>query len=528
MREVDPENPIQVTPAPVHDGPVLRVSEADVPDREWTEYLGDNPFGAPPRDPPPPKPKHKLNGKKGAIGMPSDAPLASMAASQPAVPRWRVGVMVAGKCEWLGTVASASEPEELVRSFPAALPPVGQSADFLLQGVDQLRRETGDPVSFTVSGASPEVQAARAAFAQATTPVGVTSLVAGAAERVYADQIENLKREREALAARAAKLEEERVESIRASASAAQDQHQRAMLEARQAAELRLADETARSKRLLDEERERRRQEKEDRDAERAAERERLRDERAAERQERAEREATAERAAAAERDRQREHALEIARLQANASLESSLTRFGTVAGALGLDLKGIVSKVMGGGDAPSAAEGLAPVVGSVVEKLVGEIGEVVRRQMDLQQAMLDRDEGTVRQLPPPRPRMAPPAPRQLAQAPQKPKQPVVEETDDEPTAEPSTPTPTIDPALAAVPMPVQRKARIALRSLAGKLDSTPEAEWEQTVTLAVAASPAIISYTKALGLQKAATEAGFSIENITKLAALGSRLGLT
>lgn len=473
--------------------------------------------------------------KKGAWTAPTDAPLAGAVSGTPSVASWRVWRDEDGARTYLGTIASHATPEALISRFPAAMPDPGQSILYILKGVSATGQEApGVERPFRISGDSPAVQQAkaRATPAAATVPTGPSPL-----ENTLAELLRR-QHERDEADRRALEVERRELAEKLANAAAAQAQAQTDWA-ARQ-----LAAESARHQQALESERERRRQDREDADARlRAdlAERER-RDTR--EREDRDRKDAREREERLAERERDREFQQRMAALSAASSLESTVAKAAALMTSLGVSPGDLIGKILSSSSAEPAsgmAEGTAAAVAGVVGKVVDQIGNVVAKQMELQsqlqqQADPDPEPPMRRRLPPPMPsrlpvpvaRPRPVAPRIVPEPKQEPNGEPQEANSSRPEAAPA-PTPTrIDPGLTKdLPMPVMRKARVALRELAEKLSTLPEDQWQAEILAVGSKVPSILIYCKAVGVKAAAVEAGMDEETATKLASRAAALGV-
>ncbi|MDP2310939.1 MAG: hypothetical protein Q8P18_33275 [Pseudomonadota bacterium] len=484
----------------------------------------------------------------GAWTAPTDAPLASATHGTPAVESWRVYRDEDGARNYLGKIGSHASPEALIRRFSDGLPPPGESALYILRGVGPDGKDIpGLERPFRISGDSPDVQAARARVIPATGVAAAPSPLEGALAQILARQQQladqQLADQREANQRAAVALDEERREvAARATALASAAAQQQQDWASRQ-----LALEVARHTQSLESERERRRQDREDLEARVRSDREDLearvrtdREERdrrdAREREERGERERERERSLERERDRDREHQQRIAALSASQSLETMATKGAALATALGINPGEIIQKILGGGSEPAAAgmsEGTGAAVVGLVGKIVEQIGSVVSAQMQIQAAQQQEVEVTrapprrVLRLPPPPPEPVPVArpvaARTAAPAPARDPVPVpVPQSRPTTPATPATPNPNPD-----LPMPVMKRARLALRDLSRALEAAPESEWTALLLAAAAKTPQIVVYAKAVGLERACAEAGLSPGNTAKLTAKASAMGL-
>lgn len=460
-----------------------------------------------------PRPVHQtlvdVSTKKSSLYGPAEAPIVSAVAGSPSVAQWRVWRDVEGVRTYLGTIASHATPEALIRRFPGAMPTPGTNGLFLLRALTPEGKETGSEIPFTISGDAPAVIEARRALSGAPSSSSASPALDAALAALLERQAEAAKdalnEAREEARRVAVALAAERRELADRLAQAERERAERA----RSDAELAIARIREEARIAADAERERRRQDREDLEARYRADREERERREAREREERQERERERERMLQAERERDREHQQRLASLTAASSLESTVAKAGTLLGALGLKPADLFSKLLGGGEQPVVGESTAAVIGGVVSTLVNQIGEVVKTQMEIQARMAGEDAAPAQR----------PAPRQITQ--RAPVAPAPAAPPKAPATEPEKKEePVVNAALNAILMPVQRKARNALRALAERLQTLEEEKWQAEVIQAVTKSPEILPYVKAVGLKKAATEAGMSEEQADKIVA--------
>jgi hypothetical protein len=290
----------------------------------------------------------------------------------------------------------------------------------------------------------------------------------------------------------------------------------------RQAYERRVADEEARRRR--DQEEYDRRMERERREAEDKRERERLEWEQkwakerqeAEDRREREKREAT-ERERERENERQRQHDLRMKEMELTAqrdrehaermmalntsrekgeSIEGLLERGTKLLTMFGLKPAELVEKLTKEDD--STGE-IVSTIGNIVATGIKTFGEVMKAR----QAATPAVQGMLPNYLPPQPAPAP------GQAPGQPPQAQAPNPQQSTQAQAPTPTPEVVTPKSSLPLPVQRNARNALRTLVQELRRKPESEWIESITLAVTGEMAIYPYCKDVTLRAALLEAG-------------------
>lgn len=484
----DPQGPPPIAPLPPRAETVQPPAPVRAPRLTVTEPAAE------PARPPVPVMIDAGSSRRGAWTAPTDAPIASAVAGTPSVMQWRVSRLVDGQRTYLGILGGDSQPEALIARFPGAMPLPGQVGNYLLRGLSPELKEVGVEIPFAISGDSPDVQSARAKLAgtgsAATVAAPAASAALDAERTLLADLRAETKRTQDALA-----LERRQVQDA---ALAAERER---VTTAKADADARIALIRAEAEIERDKERERRKQDRDDienRYKLDAAERER-RDKRDAD--ERAERERERDKVRADERARDKEHQERMAGLTAASSLESTVGKAGALMAALKIDPAKILEKFIGGGDdaAASAAEGTtAGAIAGVVSTLVTEVGALVRRNMELNAGNTP---------PPPAPppvRLPPPPVRPLAALPAPPPPAAPPAPVAPPPAVPAPP----DPAL---PMPVLRKARVALRELAAVLHTIDQTGWKAEIVKAGEATPEIKPYLQAVGVKRACVEAGMT-----------------
>ncbi len=468
--------------------------------------------GAPPDELPPPARPPRLTvapiaAESLEAGRPYAAaavpPLASATSGTPGVTQWRVWKDVEGARTYLGVIASHATPEALIAKFPAAMPHPGQNGLYIMRGLSPAGVETGQPLAFTISGESPEVHRARASLAApaaAAAPAAGIELLAAELRKEHQRQVEALAIERRTLADERLAIHTERTAALKAEMELKILQLREEAKIAREAeAERRKSDrEEAESKaRIEREERDRREKaDREERDRREAIARE---DRERKDKIEREEREST--------RVREREHQERMAKLAEKSSLEGLLTTGATLLGTLGLKDK-LIERFFGDGDEAPPVTDVTSAIAAVGTALVTQIGTIINTQIAIQAGHAPPAVAAAPAAAAPAPAAAPriemraPAPAPAAAGPKAPA---------------ATPP---NPALSGMAMPLQRKARTAMRELVAELADAPEAEYQARALAAIAKTPALLPYVKAIGVKAACIEAGIGEEDATKIAA--------
>lgn len=443
--------------------------------------------------PPPPEPRVVIDGSaRGTYTAPSESPIATSVSGSPAVTQWVVHQDIEGNRTYLGRLATHATQENLIARFAMAMPLPGQIGFYILRGITPDGRETKTEIPYRISGNSPEVIAARAALGGGGGP-GPAAAAPANIEALLAPLREELRKGAEQTALERRQLADERLQAERDRATQArEDANERIeRIKAESAANL------AREVRL----REQDRLDAEARYKADAADRER-RDKREAD--ERADRERERDKRDAAERDREREHQERLVKLTAATSLESTLGKLPVILGAMGLKPEKLIERFTDKlfGEGGEGGESTTALVVGVAGKLLEKVGDLAETQMRINAGLPPRGAPAEPETETP----ADPPPKQLAP----PKGTFV-------PAPPAPPTP--DPALAAVPIATQRKAREVLRVLAAELPRLPEDKRQARVLASV--TPELIAFVKIVGVKKALMEAGVSDEDATKIAAM-------
>ena len=443
--------------------------------------------------------------RRGAYVSPTEAPIASSVAGTPSVTRWRVYRDVQGERTWLGILASHAQPEALIENFPGAMPAPGQVGLYFLRALNSENKETGEQIPFRISGDSPDVQRARAALTGAGAGAGATP-TAALTDAILADHRAELKRqadaaalERRELADRQLAIERERAASIKAESDAALARtREEARIARDQEADRRKADRDEMEARYkLD------REERERRDRAELVERER-KDK--LDRDERDRKDAREKEERAAEKERDREHREAMEKLRAESSIKGMATTVTALTTALGVDPKKILDRVIGDGD--GGDKGTAAAIAETVSTAFSEFGQTTRAWLELKHG---------------RPANAP----ERAPEPRRERKRLEDRGGDAAAtagagsaAGGASEAPARNAALDAMAMPLQRKARHAMRELLAELEEVPEAQYQPKILAAVARTPSLLQYVQAVGVKAACVEAGMSPENADKVAA--------